>query len=156
VALEENAPDVAALVLLSPNFALKDWRAKFISGPLGRLLARALIGEEYSFRPDNPSHAEFWSPRYPSDAIVALMDLTNYARRIRLSDLMVPTLVIYTDRDTIVEVDAIRSRFAEIGHRRKRIVNLPGATRHELTGNALAPQTVDLVVRQIRDFLSDP
>jgi len=39
-ALEDNSSDIAALVLLSPNFGLRDWRAKFISGPLGRSLAR--------------------------------------------------------------------------------------------------------------------
>ena len=36
-ALEDNSPDIAALVLLSPNFAIRDWRGRFISGPLGRL-----------------------------------------------------------------------------------------------------------------------
>ena len=45
VALEDNSPDIAAVVLLSPNFAIRDWRARFISGPLGRVLARLLIGD---------------------------------------------------------------------------------------------------------------
>jgi pimeloyl-ACP methyl ester carboxylesterase len=57
-ALEDNSPDIAALVLLSPNFALRDWRAKFISGPLGRVLARLIIGKEHSFQPDSSGHAE--------------------------------------------------------------------------------------------------
>jgi pimeloyl-ACP methyl ester carboxylesterase len=46
-ALEDTSSDIAALVLLSPNFAIRDWRGKFISGPLGGVLARLIIGQEY-------------------------------------------------------------------------------------------------------------
>jgi pimeloyl-ACP methyl ester carboxylesterase len=84
--LEDNS-NVAALVLLSPNFGLSDWRARFISGPVGPWLARIAIGREYSFEPATKGHAEFWTPRYPSQAVVALMDLLNYARTLRLSAL---------------------------------------------------------------------
>ncbi|HEY7666395.1 MAG TPA: alpha/beta fold hydrolase [Xanthobacteraceae bacterium] len=154
-ALEDNSPRIAALVLLSPNFRLRDWRAKFISGPLGRVLARLLIGADHSFRPDSPGHAEFWTTRFPSQAIVELMDLMNYARSIRLDHLKIPTLVIYTHEDTVVDIDAIRERFDEIKATPKLIVDLPEASRHELTGDALAPQTVTPVVRRIIAFLAE-
>ena len=142
VALEDNSPDIAALVLLSPNFAIRDWRARFISGPLGRLLARLLIGEEYSFHPDSNGHAEFWTTHYPSQAIVALMDLLNHARSVRLGTLKMPILIIYTDQDMVVDTAAMQARFDEIQGPAKLIVDLPEASRHELTGDALAPETV--------------
>jgi esterase/lipase len=94
-ALEDNSPDIAALVLLSPNFAIRDWRAKFISGPLGRVLARLVIGKEHSFQPDSSGHAEFWTTHYPSQGIVALMDLLNHARSVHLVALKMPIFVIY-------------------------------------------------------------
>lgn len=153
-ALEDSAR-IAALVLLSPNFRLRDWRAKFISGPLGRVLARIVIGADHSFRPDSPGHAEFWTTRFPSQAIVELMDLMNYARSIHLDHLEIPTLVIYTHEDTVVDIDAIRQRFDEIKATPKLIVDLPEASRHELTGDALAPQTVAPVVRRILAFLAE-
>jgi alpha-beta hydrolase superfamily lysophospholipase len=154
-ALEDNSPRIAALVLLSPNFGLRDWRAKFISGPLGRLLARIIIGREHSFRPDSPGHAEFWTSRLPAEGIVALMDLMNYARSIHLDHLHIPTLIIYTHKDTVVDTQAIQNRFDEIRGPAKLIVDLPEASRHELTGNALAPETVQPVVRRIMAFLAD-
>jgi alpha-beta hydrolase superfamily lysophospholipase len=154
VALEDNSPDIAALVLLSPNFGVPDRRARFISGPLGRPLARIVIGKEYSFQPDSSGHAEFWTTRYPSQAIVALMDLVHYARSIHLDHLKVPTLIIYTDKDTVVDVKAILDGFDEIRQPPKLIVDLPEATRHELTGDALAPQTVRPVVERIATFLA--
>ena len=154
VALEDNSPRIAALVLLSPNFALRDWRAKFISGPLGRVLARIVVGKEYSFRPDSPGHAEFWTSRMPSEGLVALMDLVNHARSIHLDSLEIPTLIIYTSRDTVVDTGAIRDRFDEIRQPSKMIVDLPQASRHELTGDALAPETVAPVVKRIMKFLT--
>jgi alpha-beta hydrolase superfamily lysophospholipase len=154
VALEDNSPRIAALVLLSPNFGIRDWRATFISGPLGRLLARIVVGKEYSFRPDSAGHAEFWTSRFPSEGIVALMDLVNHARSIHLDNLQIPTLIIYTEKDMVVDTGAIQDRFDEIRAPPKLIVDLPEASRHELTGDALAPETVPPVVARIAAFLA--
>jgi len=154
VALDARAPRIAALVLLSPNFAIADRRAQFLSGPLGPWLARAIIGEDYSFTPASSGHAAFWTSRYPSHGIVALMDLVNAARTLSFNRLTVPTLILYTDKDTVVDTHAIEAHFDEIQSAHKLIVDLPEATRHELTGDALAPQTVQPVLRQITEFLS--
>jgi pimeloyl-ACP methyl ester carboxylesterase len=113
-----------------------------------------VLGKDYAFRPDSPGHAEFWTTRYPSQAVAALMDLVNLARSLRLENLKIPTLVIYTDKDIVVDPQTIRDRFNEIGAARKRIIDLPEATRHELAGDALAPQTVAPVLAQITQFLS--
>ena len=118
------------------------------------MLARIVIGNDYSFQPDSPGHAEFWTTRYPSQAIVALMNLMNYARSIHLDTLGIPTLIIYTDKDTVVDVNAIKARFDEIRSPAKLLVDLPGATRHELTGDALAPETVAPVVERVAEFLA--
>jgi alpha-beta hydrolase superfamily lysophospholipase len=155
VALEDNSPDIAALVLLSPNFAIRDWRGKFISGPLGRVLARLIVGKEYSFHTDSAGHAEFWTTRYPSQGIVALMDLLNHARSIHLGTLKMPILIIYTDQDVVVDTAAIQDRFDEIQGPAKLIIDLPEASRHELTGDALAPETVRPVIQSILKFLTD-
>jgi alpha-beta hydrolase superfamily lysophospholipase len=149
-ALEGDTSRIAALILLSPNFGLADWRGKFVSGPLGPWLARLLIGADYSFRPDSAGHAEFWTTRYPSQAIVAVMDLVN----LNLGNLEIPTLIIYSDSDTVVDTKVIRDRFDEIGAAQKLIIDLPEASRHELTGDALAPETVRPVLTQITRFLA--
>src|SRR5712671_5057802 len=110
-ALEDNSSKVAALVLLSPNFAVRDWRAKFIAGPMGPWLARAFIGQDYSFRAESSGHADFWTTRYPSEGIATLMNLVNHARSLQLGSLKMPTLIIYTDKDTVVDPKAIQDRF---------------------------------------------
>jgi len=66
-----------------------------------------------------------------------------------------PILVIYTDRDVVVDTAAIQDRFDEVQGPPKLIVDLPEASRHELTGDALAPQTARPVVQRILKFLAD-
>jgi pimeloyl-ACP methyl ester carboxylesterase len=150
----EDQSDIAALVLLSPNFGIRDFRAQFVSGPLGAWIAQVVIGREYWFRPDSIGHAEFWTTRFPSQAMVTLMDLVNGVRLLSFERLTVPTLVIYTHTDRVVDPAAIRARFEEMRGQPKLIVDLPGATRHELTGDALAPETVPQVVDQILRFVT--
>jgi alpha-beta hydrolase superfamily lysophospholipase len=153
-AMEGDPSHIAALILLSPNFGIRDRRAAFISGPLGPWLARIAIGKEYSFKPDSGGHAEFWTTHYPSQGVVALMDLVNHARALKLGNLRIPTLVIYTSMDTVVDTKAIQDRFEEIGAAQKLLIDLPEATRHELTGDALAPETVQPVLARITQFLA--
>jgi alpha-beta hydrolase superfamily lysophospholipase len=86
--------------------------------------------------------------------VVALMGLVNYARSLHLGNLEIPTLVIYTNKDAVVDVAAIKDRFNEIRGPSKLIIDLPEASRHELTGDALAPQTVRPVLERITRFLA--
>src|SRR5262249_44837427 len=72
------APDTAApaaLVLVSPNHEPADWRARFIAGPFGPYLARAIGGPYYGFTPANAAQANLWTWRYRSQGVAALMDL---------------------------------------------------------------------------------
>ena len=82
------------------------------------------------------------------------MDLLNHARSVHLGTLKMPILIIYTDQDMVVDTAAIQARFDEIQGPAKLIVDLPEASRHELTGDALAPETVRPVVQRILKFLS--
>jgi hypothetical protein len=148
-ALEGDTSRIAALILLSPNFGLADWRGKFVSGLLGPYLARPLIGADYSFQPDSAGHAEFWTTRYPSQAIVAAMDLVNHAiaqsRQSRDPDLD----HLFRQRHGRRHEGDPR-RFDEI-EPRKTDHRLPEASRHELTGDALAPETGSRSWRRSRD-----
>jgi alpha-beta hydrolase superfamily lysophospholipase len=156
LALEMAVEDpslISAMVLVSPNHDPQDVRARFVSGPLGRPLARLIGGSHYGFTPSNAAHGELWTSRYRSEAIPAMMDLVNHERSLDLSALRMPVLTLYTKHDDVVRVDLIESRHAEIGSPVKRIVDVKEATRHEMASTALAPAVVDPVVREIVSFL---
>jgi alpha-beta hydrolase superfamily lysophospholipase len=147
------AKDIASLVLISPLFGLPDPRAKFISGPFGPWLARLLLGREHHFHAENLLHEQYWTTTYPSEAIASLMDLVNGAARFDLSEIKVPTLVLYTSKDTVVDIELVKKRFFEIGSQDKILIDLPEANRHEFAGIALAPQAIDPTVREIVKFI---
>jgi pimeloyl-ACP methyl ester carboxylesterase len=148
-----DAKDIRAMVLVSPNHMPATKSAKFISGPFGRLWARLFIGSHRSFETLNELHAKYWTPHYRSEAIPAMMDLVKAAEKIDLSKIQIPTLTLYTKKDTVVDVGLIESRHAEIGASKKQIVDLPEADRHEFASDAIAPQAVAPTVQAVLDFL---
>jgi len=145
----------AALVLVSPNHEPADWRARFIAGPFGPYLARAIGGSYYGFTPANAAQANLWTWRYRSQGVAALMDLVLYGQRIDVSQITVPLLTLYTHKDDVVRVDLIRSRHMEFGSIPKRIIDVPEATNHVLAGDAMGPRAVDPVVNMIVAFVRD-
>jgi alpha-beta hydrolase superfamily lysophospholipase len=156
LALESDDPSVpAALILASPNYAPADPRARLAAGALGPWITRRVVGEYREFSADSPAHDQFWTRRYRSRGVSALMDLVVYARSLDLPAVTVPVLTLYTRHDRVVRVDLIRSRHDELGSARKRIVDLPQATRHELASDGVAPQAVDAAVVEMLRFVRD-
>jgi alpha-beta hydrolase superfamily lysophospholipase len=145
--------DIAALVLISPNFGVPDWRSKYLSGPAGPWLARLLIGPYHDFRPKTELQASLWTTHYRSESIAAVMDLVNYANGIDLSRLQIPVLVLYTDSDKVVRVDLIHKKFREIGSAHKEILKVEASTQHVLAGAALSPQATESTIEAIKAFI---
>jgi alpha-beta hydrolase superfamily lysophospholipase len=156
LALESDDSAVpAALILVSPNHAPADPRARLAAGALGPWITRLVVGEYRRFAADFPAHDQFWTRRYHSRGLSALMDLVVYARSLDLSAVTVPVLTLYTRHDRVVRVDLVRSRHEELGSVDKRIVDLPQATRHELASDGVAPQAVDGAVLEMLRFVRD-
>ncbi len=152
MAIEQRA-SIAAMILVSPNHEPKDARARFVSGPLGPTLARLIGGKYVGFTPTNAAHAKFWTPKYRSAGIPAMMDLVNHERSLDLSRITMPVLTLYTSKDVVVRTDLIRSRHAELGSTKKEIVDVPETTRHEMASDALVPQAVDPVLTRMLRFI---
>ena len=73
------------------------------------------------------------------------MDLVNDAPSLTLGELRMPTLVIYTQNDTVIDTDVARRRFDEIGAERKLLVGLPGA----VTQLPVTPQRMREMLRRV-------
>lgn len=154
VALESDKyDDIFALVLISPNFSLRDWRAQFISGPFGARLAHLLIGPTREFKAESALQQERWTTRYDSAAIAQLSDLVNYGKTLDFRQLKIPTLILYTSRDQVVDPRAMVIRFEQIKTTVKELIDLPQAKRHEFAGDALAPEVTSPAEQAIESFL---
>ena len=150
----EHAEDVKALILISPIFELPNVAARFVSGPLGLPLAKLILGGIHEFTPKNEMNGKFWTTHYSTKVIPQLMDCANYMRQQDLSKIKIPLLVLYTEKDEVVSVEAIKARFKDFGSERKFLVEVPGANNHVLTGNIMNPETLPFVEKRIEDFLT--
>lgn len=151
--------DVAAVVLLSPNFQPADHSTKMLLWPWGGLIARMVVGPERCFETHNAAQARHWTSCYPTSVLLPMMAIVEHVRTSDLEAARTPLLVAYAPDDRIVDTGEIRSAFERWGTPAKRLlaVATPGdPDRHVLAGDILSPHTTELVRAAILDFLRDP
>jgi alpha-beta hydrolase superfamily lysophospholipase len=146
-------PSLKAVILFSPNFALAQWYVRYFSGQFGRMVLPLVIGSHRSFPASNAGHERFWTTRYRIEGIASLMDLLQYVAEIPIEKIHIPILLLYTKHDSVVSLPAMQDRFARFGSEIKEMIDVPGATRHELAGEILSPQTTPVVEKKISGFL---
>ena len=146
---------IHSLILLSPNFGLKQKTSEFILLPWGRLILLLLQGPVYRFQPANELQSLYWTTTYPSEALIPMMGIIRFVRNSCLEAIKIPTLILYSPTDQVLDVKKIRKHVARIGSDKKVIIELePGSDKkHVLAGDILSPQTTEQVVNQISDFL---
>ena len=149
--------DIAALVMISPNFGPRDPSSELLLWPWGEQIARLVVGPNYRWRPINERHKRHWTIEFPVAALLPMMGLVELGRRSDLGDIRVPMLTFYSTDDGIVDSEAIESEFARFGSERKQLVALDRTgdpQRHVLAGEILSPGTTEEVVARTREFLT--
>jgi len=157
VSREEVADRVSALVLVSPNFHPKAWATRILLYPWGGLLARLIVGQERCFTPDNDGHDRHWTTCYPTSALLPMMALVEHVRTMDLSEVRVPTLVIYDPGDAVVDSDETERVMGTMSAARPVGVTYEGTRdpgRHVLAGDIISSESNDDVRQLILDFLS--
>lgn len=147
---------LAALVLVSPNFGVRDRSAEILLWPWGGVLARVVVGSERCFEPYNPDQARHWTTCYPTRALLPMMALVDHVRKMDLARVSAPLLVLYTPDDEVVDTDAIEAHFTRFGSSSKVLLTVEGSgdpSHHVLSGDILSPGTTDAVVAHILDFI---
>ncbi len=149
--------DVAALVMISPNFSPRDENADYMTAPGGPLLARLLLGETHSWEPHNAMQARFWTTRYSIASIIEVMRLVKAIRDSLPLSLQQPLLVFLSPDDDVINVGRAETAIAQIDAPYKKVINVDTEhpAHHVLAGDILAPHKTDEVVAQILNFLGE-
>jgi len=148
---------VAALVLMSPNFAPRDSSAEILTWPGGPQLAYLLAGTTRSWTPSNELQKRYWSTSYPMDALVEMMRLVKYVRGKLPLRLEQPLLVFYSSSDQVVDTGWIISAFQRMDSPQKLLVRIPESAagdNHVLAGDILNPQNNDTVIGDVVRFIN--
>lgn len=147
---------VAAIVLISPNFAPKDSAARWLTRPGGPLFARYLIGDTYSWKPHSQTQARYWTTSYPTAALIEMMRTVDFVQSELPLTLSPKLLMLLSRRDAVVSADAALRAFGKIDAPAKRLVEfgqVGDPSQHVLAGHILSADTTDAVVEHIVNFL---
>ncbi len=157
LAARSGTDDIAALVLLSPNFGLKNQTSEILLLPWAAYIAPIVAGPVQSFNPVNPRHDEFWTKSYPTDALMPMMGLVDFVRKADLSMVTVPVFVVYSPKDRVVdskETEKTLFRFGSPDITILRIDHTQDPGNHILAGDILAPDNTEAMAQSIIHFLT--
>ena len=153
--LPEFQSGVAANVLISPNFGLRDRKAPLLTMPFAREAMRLFGQDTYSFQPLNESQAANWTASYPAAALLPMAALARAADRADLEVLKVPTLFIYSPADQVVDSAETEGAIRRWGgaHDTLLVHDAGDPTHHVLAGRILSPGTTDRLVTAIAAWI---
>ncbi len=137
----QNPDGLLELALLSPNFAVRNQGARILTWPWGREIAALVTGSHrHKWVAESPIRAALWTTDYGLSAAAEMQSIVRAVRDLQLSEMRVPALIVHSNIDHVVSIEAMQAKFAEIGSPVKQLIPLAGSSRHELAGFAIAPE----------------
>lgn len=155
--------DVAGLVLLSPNVAIKDPNAWLLNNPWGLQIARIVKGGDYVVAKDTrPLYKRYWNTPYRLEAVVELQEmLESSMKAATFQKITQPLLLMYfykdeNQQDQVVRVDAMRTMFEQVAtpNSLKKEVALPNTGDHVI-GSYIKSGDVQSVIDVSTEFLEE-
>jgi pimeloyl-ACP methyl ester carboxylesterase len=155
--------DVAGLVLLSPNVAIKDPNAWLLNNPWGLQIARMVKGGDYVVAKDTrPIYKRYWNTPYRLEAVVELQEMLEASMKVAtFQKITQPLLLMYfykdeNNQDQVVSIEAMRSMFEQVAtpHTLKKEVALPNTGDHVI-GSYIKSGDVQSVMDVTTQFLEE-
>ena len=152
----EDGRDLAGIVFVSPNFRLKHGSAWTLTAPFARQVVPMLVGAERGFAPANADHGQWWTPRYPTTALMPMAALAKAAREAEVEAATVPALFLFSDADRVVDAAETRAVAARWGGPvslwpvEPELGDDPEA--HVIAGDILSPGLTEAAIAQILEW----
>ena len=158
--LAENHPDdIAAVIMISPNFEPADKRIFLLSHKWGPVLAKIIEGEILGEKENivSADHANNWSYIYRTEMVYPLVALLKYTRNADFSNINIPFLMFYSSKDQVVNQKKSLEVFEKWGSEKKDIYEIknPGDKKaHIIAGDIFSPKTTDFTAEKIIKFIN--
>jgi len=161
LALAAAYPEIAALVLYSPNIAINDPNAWLINNPWGLQMARLVKGSDFNTAKTNTGiYKQYWNHQYRLEAAAQLQEMLETAMNPETFALVKqPTLTLYyykdeQHQDAVVKVSAMKDMMELLGTptEQKKIKAIPEAGNHVLA-SPIQSKDIVTVERETADFL---
>ncbi len=119
--LAAEYPDIAGLILLSPNIAINDPNAWLLNDRWGLQIARLVKGKYNTAADTSSIYKNYWYHKYRMEAAVELEELleTTMTQSV-FEKIKQPTLMLYyykdeDHQDDVVKVSAMKTMFSQLG-----------------------------------------
>lgn len=157
--LAAEYPDIAGLVLLSPNIAINDPNAWLLNNHWGLQIAHLVKGKYNHASDTSALYAKYWNYKYRMEATVQLEELLESTMKASVFEkVKQPTLVLYyfkdeDHQDRVVKVSAMKRMFAQLGtpETAKRMIPIPNAGDHVI-GSYVKSNDVPSVEKECEKF----
>ncbi len=154
-------PDIAGLILLSPNIAINDPNAWLLNNPWGLQIARLVKGSKLNTAGnDTPEYKQYWNKQYRLEATVQLEEMLEATmNNTTFANVKQPVLCLYyykdeKHQDPVVKVSAMKDMMASLGTpvENERMVAIPNAGSHVLA-SPIQSKDIWSVEKESSDFL---
>jgi esterase/lipase len=134
-------PEIAGIILYSPNIAINDPNAWLLNNPWGLQIARLVKGSNFNTAgQDDSTYKKYWNHTYRLEATVQLQELLETTMvPATFGAVRQPVLALYyfkdeNNQDKVVKVSAIQKMMQELGtpDSLKRSVAMANAGNHVL------------------------
>ncbi len=159
----EQYPEIAGLVLMSPNIEIKDPFAFLANDQWGLQIARLVIGGKSRIAPDSSNiYKKYWNYQYRNESIIQIQQmLEDKMTKETFKKVNQPLLMLYyfkddQHQDDVVRVSAMLNMFNRISTppSLKREVAIPEAGDHVL-GSYIKSKDLETVKKETIKFASD-
>ena len=157
--LAAEYPEIAGLILLSPNIAINDPLAWIVNNHWGLQIAHLAQGKYYTSKDSSTLYKKYWSYKYRMEAIVQMQELLESTMKATTFEkIKQPTLVLYyykddDHQDDVVKVSAMKRMFHQLGtpDNLKKMISIPNAGDHVI-GSYIKSKDVETVKAECRKF----
>jgi esterase/lipase len=154
----EQYPEIAGLVLMSPNIAINETFAFLLNDQWGLRIARMVKGSENVVSKDTTSiYRRYWYSPYRLEGAVELEQmLEEKMTASTFKEVKQPTLLMYyykdeENQDKVVKVSAMLDMFKQLSSKTKKQVAIPNAGDHVI-GSAIKSKDWRTVQKEAEDF----
>ena len=148
--------DIAAIILLSPNFSPADPKTRMLLWPWGQQLAELVNGKERYWEPHNQGHGQYWAHQYPTKAVLPVLGLVKLVNDADLENINIPTMMIYSSKDKVISIPALKQAFSRLPSAKNQLIEFNDTqdpSFHILAGDILSPSSTEQVKQKILEFL---
>lgn len=157
--LAAEYPDIAGLILLSPNIAINDPNAWVLDNHWGLQIAKIMKGAYIRSEDTTQLYAQYWNSKYRIESTVQLEELIETTMKESVfKKVTQPLLLLYyykdeDHQDPVVKVSAMKRMFMQLGtpENLKRQVAIPNAGEHVI-GSYIKSKDVQTVEDECEKF----